>query len=155
MPLYTVSVDLNAQIPILHARGLGVQMIYCLLGIKKTLVYKTLNFYCSFGTIENPSCNTCAHNWALSPANIEFLINLLQPKPTIYLDEIQDKLLHHQGCCISIPTLFCTLQHLNFSRKHVSAPALKKNKTWCAIFMNHVAEIAPDPNILMFGDEAA
>ena len=155
MPPYTVSVDLKAWIPILHARGLGVQKICRLLGIKKTLVYKTLDFYRSFGTIENPSCNTCAHNQALSPANIEFLINLLQPKPTIYLDEIQDELLCHQGCCISIPTLFCTLQRLNFSRKRVSAPALEKNKTRHAIFMNHVAKIAlADPNILMFGDKA-
>ena len=87
-------------------------MIYCLLGIKKTLVYKTLDFYRSFGTIESPSRHTRARNQALLPANIEFLIDLLQSKPTIYLDEIQDKLLRHQGCCISIPTLFRTLQCL-------------------------------------------
>lgn len=155
MPPYTVSVDLKARIPILHARGLGVQKICRLLGIKKTLVYKTLNFYRSFGTIENPSRHTRARNRALSPANIEFLIDLLQSKPTIYLDEIQDELLRHQGCCISIPTLFRTLQRLNFSRKRVSAPALEQNETRRAIFMNRVAEIAPDPNMLMFGDEAA
>ena len=43
----------------------------------------------------------------------------------------------------------------SFSRKHVSAPALEQNETWRAIFtMNRVAEMAPDPNMLMFGDEA-
>ncbi|KAF9225124.1 hypothetical protein BS17DRAFT_701298, partial [Gyrodon lividus] len=39
--------------------------------------------------------------------------------------------------------------------KLISAQALKQNEDWRATFMNLIAEIAPDPNMLMFGDEAA
>ncbi|KIM64574.1 hypothetical protein SCLCIDRAFT_15175 [Scleroderma citrinum Foug A] len=138
MPPYTVSADLKAWIPVLHACGYGIQKICHILGIKKTLVYKTLSLHHSFGTIENPSHRYQARNRLLSSTDLQFVLDLLQSKPTIYLDEIQNELLRHLGCQISIPSLFRTLQHLNFT-----------------IFMNHIAEIAPDANMLLFGDEAA
>ncbi|KAG2359199.1 hypothetical protein BDR07DRAFT_1415761 [Suillus spraguei] len=37
----------------------------------------------------------------------------------------------------------------------ISAYALERNEELRAIFMNSIAEIAPDPEMLMFGDEAA
>jgi len=155
MPPYTVSADLKAQIPVLHARGYGIQKICHTLGIKKTLVYKTLSLHRSFGTIENPSRRHRGRNRFLSSADLQFILDLLQSKPTIYLDELQNELLRQLGCQISIPSLFRTLQRLNFSRKRVSAPALEQNETKRAIFMNRIAEIAPDTNMLLFEDEAA
>ncbi|KAG1777620.1 hypothetical protein EV702DRAFT_1045036 [Suillus placidus] len=44
---------------------------------------------------------------------------------------------------------------LHYSHKSISAHTLKRDKERRAIFMNHIAEIAPDPEMLMFGDEAA
>ena len=126
MPPYTVSADLKARIPVLHARGYGIQKICHTLGItEKTLVYKTLSLHRSFGTIENPSHRHRGRNWFLSLADLQFILDLLQSKPTIYLDELQNELLRQLGCQISIPSLFRTLQRLNFSRKRVSAPALE------------------------------
>ena len=92
MPPYTVSADLKTRIPVLHAHGYGIQKI----------------------------CHTRRHrgcNWFLSSADLQFILNLLQSKPTIYLDEFQNELLRQLGCQISIPSLFRTLQCLNFSRK--------------------------------------
>jgi hypothetical protein len=44
---------------------------------------------------------------------------------------------------------------LHFTNKDVSGHALECNKEQRAIFMNHIADIVTDPNMLMFGDEAA
>jgi len=93
MPPYAVSADLKARIPVLHACGYGIQKICHTLGIKKTLVYKTLSLHRSFGTIENPSRCHRGRNQFLSLADLQFILNLLQSKPTIYLDELQNELL--------------------------------------------------------------
>jgi hypothetical protein len=44
---------------------------------------------------------------------------------------------------------------LHFTNKDVSGHALECNKEQRAIFMNHIADIVTDPNMLIFGDEAA
>ncbi|KAG1819195.1 uncharacterized protein BJ212DRAFT_1202344, partial [Suillus subaureus] len=55
----------------------------------------------------------------------------------------------------SLQTLLCTFLWLHFKRKCISAYALKQNEEKRAIFMNSIANIAPDPEMLMFSDEAA
>ena len=74
---------------------------------------------------------------------------------TIYLDEIQEELLTRHGVRVSIPTLTRTLRRLHLTNKDVSGRALERNDKQRAIFMNHIADIVTDPNMLMFGDKAA
>jgi hypothetical protein len=52
-------------------------------------------------------------------------------------------------------TLSRTLHWLNFMHKGVSEHALERNNQLRAIFMNRIADQVPDPNMLMFGDEAS
>ncbi|KAG2355006.1 hypothetical protein BDR07DRAFT_1304378, partial [Suillus spraguei] len=61
----------------------------------------------------------------------------------------------HHGVFVSVQTLLRTFRQLHLNRKHISAYALEWNKEKRAIFMNSIAEIVPDPEMLMFGDEAA
>ena len=44
---------------------------------------------------------------------------------------------------------------MQLTNKDVSGRALERNVEQRAIFMNYMAEIVQDPNMLMFGDEAA
>ena len=73
----------------------------------------------------------------------------------IYLDELQDELHIKRSVDTSLSTLTCTLQQLGVSRKIVSAHASERNGEACALYMNRIAEEAPDANMLMFVDEAA
>ncbi|KAG2145725.1 hypothetical protein BD769DRAFT_1293682, partial [Suillus cothurnatus] len=91
----------------------------------------------------------------LSIDNIAFLTTILRRNPTIYLDELQHKLQARHGVFVSVHTLFRTLHRLQYSHKSISARALEQDEERRAIFMNNIAEIAPDPEMLMFGDEAA
>jgi hypothetical protein len=73
----------------------------------------------------------------------------------MYLDELQEKLLTQRGVGVSISTLLRTLRRLHFSRKCVSARALERNDTLRSAYWNRIADVVPDPNMLMFIDEAA
>jgi hypothetical protein len=79
---------------------------------------------------------------------------LLNQNHTIYLDEIQEQLLSHCGVKASITTLFHTLRRLHFTHKEISGKAFERNEQDRVIFMNWIAELVPNPDMLMFGDEA-
>ncbi|KAG2090022.1 uncharacterized protein F5147DRAFT_586880 [Suillus discolor] len=153
MPPHTVSDDLKARIPVLRRRGHSVKHICYLLGVKKTLVYKVLRLFsptCSSIHSKNTGCRR-----TLTIDDLAFITAILRHRPTIYLDELQHELHSRRGVSVSVQTLLHTFRWLHLSRKCISAYALEWNEEKCAIFMNSIAEIAPDPEMLMFGDEAA
>ncbi|KAJ8509197.1 hypothetical protein ONZ45_g8604 [Pleurotus djamor] len=80
---------------------------------------------------------------------------LIERQHTIYLDEIQDKLAEIHGIHASIPTISRVIRRLNFTRKTTSARALERNELNRSIYMNRIAGLASDPDMLMFVDEAA
>jgi len=156
MPPHSVSYDIKARIPILHDNlGYSVKEIEEALGIKKTLIYKTLHFHRTHGLTYNPHSAQQSRRRHLTSMDISFVRGLLRQKHTIYLDEVREQLLIRRHVKISLSTLTRTLHRLNFSCKDVSGRALERNSQLRAIFMNRIADQVPDPNMLMFGDEAS
>jgi transposase len=148
--------DLKAHIPSLHyEQGYNVKEICKLLNVKKTLVYTTLQRQRSFGL----SYNKCAQRQhgprRLTSTNLSFIRALLNQQHTVYLDEIQAQLFSRRGVRVSVPTLTRTLRRLHFTHKDVSGKALKRNERHHAIYMNRIAELVTDPNMLICGDEAS
>ena len=156
MPPHSISYDIKARIPILHNNlGYSVKEIEEALGIKKTLIYKTLHFHWTHGLTYNPHSVQQSRHHHLTSMDISFVRGLLRQGHTIYLDEVQEQLLIRWHVKISLSTLSWTLHRLNFSCKDVSGHALEQNNQLRAIFMNWIADQVPDPNMLMFGDEAS
>ena len=156
MPLHIISCDIKAWIPILHYNlGYSVGKIETVLGVKKTLIYQTLYFHRTHGLSYNPYSTWNAHRRHLTSMDISFIQGLLHQNHAIYLDEIQELLLVRRGMKISISTLSRTLHQLHFTHKNVSGHALERNNELQALFMNRIADQVPDPNMLMFRDEAA
>jgi transposase len=156
MPHRTVLRDLKAPIPILHhEQGLSVKKICELLGIRKSLVYQTLIYSRTFGVHYNPHTLRQGRRRTLLPTDHDFICSLLERCHCTYLVEIQEALAIERGVCVSIPTVLQTLCRLHFSRKCVSVHALERNDLLRSAFMNRIAEDAPDPEMLMFIDEAA
>jgi transposase len=156
MPPRTVSRDLKARIPVLYyEQNFTIKKICGLLGIKKSLAYKTLSYSSTYGVPYNPHARTGGRRRILNREDIKFVVALIERRHCIYLDEIQEELYLHRGCRPSIPTLVCTLRRLDFSRKCVSIRALERNDIMRAAFMNTIAEEVPRPDMLMFLDEAA
>ena len=156
MPSHHVSHDIKARIPILHHNlGYSVKEIGTVLGIKKSLIYKTLFFYRAHGLTYNPHSAQQSRRRHLTSIDISFIQGLLHQRHAIYLDEIQSQLLIRRGTKISLSTISRTLHRLHFSHKSISGRALERNNELRAIFMNRIADQVPDPNMLMFGDEAS
>lgn len=158
MPPHSVSNDLKARIPVLrYQQGLSVKEICQLLGIKKTLVYKTLQYHHSHGSIHRTiACpSRQGRRRILDAHDISFIRSLLSQKHTIYVDEIQEQLLTRRGTQVSTITLIRTLRRLRLTNKAISGGALERNDELRALYMNRMGDLITDPNQLMFGDEAS
>jgi hypothetical protein len=92
---------------------------------------------------------------SLSQADLAFITALLDHRRSLYLDELQDELWLKHGVHTTLPTIHRALQQLGVSRKVISAAAYERNEMSRAIYMNRIAEEAPDAGMLMFVDEAA
>lgn len=158
MPCRNISADLKARIPVLRFElQLSVKEICKILGIQKTTVYKTLEYYCRFDTTVNPDADLSRvrRPRILKSTHISFIRKLLSKDKELYIDEIQDRLEETYGIKISVTTLWRTMQRLQFSHKQTSPRAMERDSTKCAIYMNEIADIAPDPDMLMFTDESS
>ncbi|KDQ50469.1 hypothetical protein JAAARDRAFT_101389, partial [Jaapia argillacea MUCL 33604] len=154
MPPRSVSQDLKARVPVLWSDGFSVKEICGLLGIKKSLAYKTLEHHRCHGITYNQFARTQGQQHKLTTPDINYCLNLLLEDNTLYLDELQDRLCEEHHIHISIPTLVRTLCCTIYTNKKISAKALEWNEDIRALFMNMIATVAPDPEMLMFGDEA-
>ncbi|KIM72032.1 hypothetical protein PILCRDRAFT_82240, partial [Piloderma croceum F 1598] len=122
----------------------------------KILAYETLKHHWKFGVPYNPHAHQCSLcPCSLTSTDISFIHALLNQQHTVYLDEIQEQLLSCCGIKVSIPTLMQTPHHIHFTNKDVSGKALKHNDRDHAIYMNCITELVPNPEMLMFGDEAS
>ncbi len=156
MPFHTIPKDIKAKIPVLHHKqGFNVKEICGLLGVEKSLVYRTLQYHCIFGTSYNPHAGKAGWRCALSHGDLKFIVTLLTHRHCIYLDEIQKRLYDECGTLVSLATLLTVLHCLQYSCKVVSAHALERNDLLCSAFINTIADIVTDPYMLMFTDEAA
>ena len=152
-----VSGNVKAHILLLHNENQSVKDICCILGIRKSLVYKTLSLYSKYGTVTN-SCRyshltRCPR--ILSSADVNFISSVIQYCNTIYLNELQHELWIKRCKHATISTLLRTLQCLAITRKIVSSSAAERNEETQALYMNHIAAEVPNPNMLVFIDEAA
>jgi len=159
MPRRCVSRDLKARIPYLvYVEGFKIKEVERLLGVKKSMIYQTLNYFRDHGITYNPkaySHHSRGRHRKLDSIDVQFIKALLDQEPCLYLDELQDLLLTCRGINISVSTLLRTLRRIHFSNKDVSVRALEHNDMDRAIYMNRFAEQIHDPAMVMFVDEAA
>jgi len=159
MPRRHVSRDLKERIPYLRfVEHFTVKEIERLLGVKKSLVYKTLAYSRCYGITYNPDAflySRRGRKRKLDSTDIHLIKALLSQDPCLYLDELQAELLVRRNVFVSVPTLLRTLRQLHFSRKCISAKALERNDLERSIYMNRIAELITDPAQLVFIDEAA
>ena len=157
MPRHIVSNHTKLNIPALSEDGYTMKEICRLLGIKKTLVYRTLTLYKQFGVVYNPHTysRVIRRHRILSMADITFISNVVAHRSTIYLDELQHELWEKRQVYATTPTLYRALRSLQLTRKKISFAASERNEELRARYMNRIGAEAPDANMLLFIDEAA
>ena len=156
MPRQHVSRDLKERIPYLcYVEGFNVKEIGQLLGVKKSMIYQSLNYHREYGITYNPTAHDQGRWCALNSVDLRLLKSLISQDACLYLDELQDELLVCRGVSISVQTLLWSLQQLHFSQKSVNIRALECNDMDRSIYMNTFAELVTDPAMVMFIDEVA
>ena len=141
-----VSDEMRARIIVWHdEQHLSVQEITGLVGCCVQTVYIILSYHCDYNTLRDPStCRPHGADHSLNMGDMNYISSLIDARPKIYLDEIQDELLNRRDVFISISTLSCTLHRLSMTHKHVANEALKRNEllraTWQAAYADIPAE---------------
>jgi transposase len=155
MRYHPISRDLKVRIPVLRQQGYKVKKICNLLSIKKTLVYQSLVHFRRYGVPCNPHTHRSGRCRVLSHEDLKLIVALLNRRHCIYLDELQTEIYNTRGIALSQTTLMHTLHLLHYSHKSVSTHALERNNLMRSAFMNRIADEVPNPDMLIFIDEAA
>jgi transposase len=154
MPSRTVSQDLRDRIPVLRALGYDIALTCKLLGIGKTLAYKTLSLY-DAGTTSRRSISRRGRRPKLLGADVTFIVAYMAKHKTPYLDELQLALEKKRKITVSITTLIRTLRRLSYTNKRVSVEARERNDLLRAVYINRIGALVQDPSWLLFTDESA
>src|SRR6266849_8800988 len=155
MPYHSISKDLKAQIPILQQQGYNVKKIGSLLSIKKTLIYHLLAHVHHHGVSYNPYAHKFGCYRTLLHEDLKLIVAFLNQRYCIYLNELQAELYNICSTFLSQPTLMRTLHQLHYSHKCVTTRALERDDLMHSAFMNRIADEVPNPDMLIFIDEAA
>lgn len=156
MPPRTVPRAIKARIPILrHVYNLSIQDICQYLGIRKSCVYSALKYEEKYGVPWNPHARRAGRRRIMTYTHTASLHEYLVENPCAYLDEMQDMLLRKFGTAPHISTLLTSLRELEYTNKCVTKEALERDDIRRSIFKYRIGKIAPDPNMLVFLDEAA
>ena len=85
-----ISVDIRNHIIVWHfEEQKGAPEIAQLAGCSKSAVYKILALYREYGQVTNPHAHPCA----LDMVVLNYMSALLDANPTLYLNELQEKIL--------------------------------------------------------------
>jgi transposase len=77
--------------------------------ISMGLILKVINTFDCYGQTTDPFAHRTGHPSYVDPGDVRYLESILAANPSLYLNEIQDKL---AMCCnlnISLSTIVCTL----------------------------------------------
>ena len=120
-----------------------------------TKLFTSMPHRVSDSDVTCPNSRTAGRRHSLNYEDINYIRSHCHLHSSTFLDELQSDLLSRCGVKVSMSTLFRTLRCLGITCKKVSHRALEWNDEKRAAFMNNLADIAPNPEMLMFGDEGA
>ena len=95
--------------------------ISSLVGCTKKTIFNILHLYWDFRQgVNNPYKCQCGCPCVVNTGNMNYISSTLEANPTLYIDEIQQRLLKAQDCNVSIATICCTVRRLVLTHKKVA-----------------------------------
>lgn len=144
MPGARISPDLHARIVQWSEEGKQANKIAELAACSVRTVYYILSYYRDYQTTTNPFGRPTGRKRILDMGDINFLVALIEAKPKIFLDELQDQLLTSRDVDVSVATISRSLHRWEIKNKSVSSAALERNEllraTWQAEYGDIPAE---------------
>jgi transposase len=148
-----LSIDIKKRIVELRYEGLAMRDIATQMKVSVGGVHKTLRTYEECGEYLDPSKRKTGRPQILDDDDAWYLKSLLESNPTLYLDEIREKLETVRNVSVSMATISCFLRSRDFTWKTVSRKALEGDKMVRACWEAETAQYV-DPDYFVFIDES-
>ena len=117
-------------------------------------VSNVLRVYREYGDVKDPFRQYTGRPSKLSEADLKFLDAIVVANPSLYLDEIQQRLHDVREVDVSIATLARALAALDLTRKEVSKAASERDEELRTLWEVTMAEYN-DPQVFVALDESA
>ena len=148
-----LSVDIKKRIVELRREGLTMRDIATRMKVSVGAVHKALRTYEECGEYLDPSKKRTGRPPILDDDDARYLKSLLESNPTLYLDEIKEKLEIVRNVSVSMATISRFLRSRDFTWKTVSRKALERDKMVRACWEAETAKYM-DPDYFIFIDES-
>jgi transposase len=110
--------------------------IASLAGCVESTVYEILRLYRDFGQVTNPYIRSRGRPRTLDQGDMNYIHSILEANPTLYVDEIQQRLFVTRDVEVSITTVCRALRRLSVVHKRVAKEAQERDEliraTWQA-----------------------
>lgn len=91
-------------------------------------VHNIMMVYNQYGQVINPLSEHRGRKRLLSGDDINYLRSVLMANPTLYVDELRDRLDIYRGVTVSLSTVSRTLARMDLTHKHIEAQAAERNE---------------------------
>jgi len=118
------------------------------------IVHHFVDLYKTYGQVTDPCAQPRRGQRILTSADESYIRTLIEARPSIYLDEIQEKLVTECGVRVSLATVSRTLARMHCSKKSLSRRASERNEELRTLWELELAEY-DNPDLFVFIDESA
>ena len=148
-----LSLDIKKRIVELRYKGLTIRDIATQMNVSNGGVCKTIQTHKECGEYLDPSKKRTGRPPILDDDDAWYLKSLLESNPTLYLDEIKEKLEAVRNVSVSMATISRFLRSRDFTWKMVSKKASEGDKMVRACWEAETAKYI-DPDYFIFIDES-
>ena len=148
-----LSIDIKKRIVQLREEKMVLREIADCLKVSLGVVHKTLEVHNEYGEYADPSKKQTGRPQILDDEDEWYLKSLLKSNPSMYLDEIKEKLETVRGISVSMATISRFLRSRDFTRKTLARPAMEANERVRTCYQIETATII-DPDSFVFIDES-
>lgn len=152
----TFSEDLKVRVANLYTQGdMTMREVAEMLNISLGSVHNIIACHQQFGQVTNPhATHPPGRQRALNAIDMLFIRGVVEAEPSIYLDELQHKLMVARDVHVSVATMSHTLSRMGLTRKVVSRRASERNNSVRVLWELQMAQYT-DPDSFVFLDESA
>ena len=148
------SSDLRERIVQCYHQGETMRTVADIFNVSVGFVHHVVDLHRTYGQVTNPYTKPRNGHRLLTFADENYIRILIEARPSIYLDEIQEGLLLERRVQVSIATISRTLTRMRISKKSLSRRAAECNEQLRILWELEVADLE-DPDLFVFIDESA
>lgn len=136
------SSDLRERIVRFYHEGQTMREVAETFNVSVGIVHHFVDLHRKYGQVTDQYAQPRRGRKILTCADEDYIHALIEARPSIYLDEIQEKLVTERGVHVSLATVSRTLARMGCSKKSLSSRAAERNEGLRNLWELELAEFA-------------